>query len=1375
MESIFSSGGVLDLHPNGTNRLQIPKGWRPRKLFEPKIDGDESTTAFTSPSSSSSHVISDSSGFGKVRGKGVGKSRSKVSKGCGVGVGSRKRPFKDAFASEHTEIGSSKPIRDDNSDDSDSEVKYYDDTLPEEDLDDLVSFSDGIQGVDDGLWTRFKRQTLSSLSPMRLMRSGIASGRGDSSSEKAFNLGWGRAPCELASQSASLALLLPAGPSSSAYAIALCHLYYTHDSNTAQSLLAFVNTAARRFISSMDLNPLLPPELVNISNNKKEFDNKNLFQLEDQNPWQRLTRALSGHGGGRYRGLYLQHISFVANDLTEVFKDERFGSKNKREGESMRRQNARMFFFETFGFNREVDSIEGQRRSVSAWRLVLINLIQAITLSSPSVKEFCSKYRLWKLDLIGKENDELFTSMNGKSSHNSPLPLVSNEITDSASSLFRILLVITGKPACYFFGTRECDEIADEIANAMIFSNEIILSAIGIGVAPTTLESSNVSDEGSFMCIARAAVSTTGNVDESKKTWSSQSTISVIRSLYASPLSHLSLNEYCSRLLADLVLASDDARRYIVDVMSEKEQRVTDDGHEKSSCVLQRAIDSQLFMFLGGQSTLSSTENLSSTADLIPTDVSPETLQRLNEESSSCDTLSELQKNDGNTNPLRAQLDFFSMCIKKAFFEFKSQWNWRHTESQIRSSVESKTLSPSSKAQHSPKLGRFQRSIVGENIQEEIKTIASVKRNPFKNIEGLIFEPLDTICVYKSIERSGTSLSSSNILTKLEKSSVERRLRLISIHRPLSQLMTHFILLLSCVAKRLSMRLNAFSTDLGGRSVSTLITDDVSQSFTNRILLQATSFLRSHIDKASQIILSRDLCHLNQKERNVIRMDEMSSHVVKEKNRSNAFQMIGNISLTAPSSLLFFQSLVNVLSTVPVSLDQVLEATLNLEPLPCIRAQTIYALKAQSLSDPITGSIDETSFNKASQSTKNFLNTTILNLLQCPDRRHTCRQYFQLHTIRGTVTSTKIDYTTLDVEFDESVVLSCKGKVLDGKEDSLNHAKVNIVALTSESKATKVSGSQTASSNNKALLLAHQEKDKKEETAQKARYEAMTAQRDKVSTEEAAQKTRYEELQNTRGTSAIATTTKASPFAPIQTKQEPATSLSSLDPSKKPRTNISSSSITTSLPLPILNQSFSAECKSCTFQLEYKLSDVSNWICGIPITCQMCDNLVAFCCDAEKCKKLNYVTMICSLGQMQSLICFACKKLYGSTQEEVIRKSEKGNVATTHATVLSDSATVANSSSSSSSSSLPAPPVAVSAKSPVRIIFTMPSSKEKDEVVKTTLSPSKTTIMLPSTTSSLTVIPSSPQVPLVVSESAAGRLIAMKGNKVLEKSSSLGV
>ena len=39
MESIFSSGGVLDLHPNGANRLQIPKGWRPRKLFEPKIVG----------------------------------------------------------------------------------------------------------------------------------------------------------------------------------------------------------------------------------------------------------------------------------------------------------------------------------------------------------------------------------------------------------------------------------------------------------------------------------------------------------------------------------------------------------------------------------------------------------------------------------------------------------------------------------------------------------------------------------------------------------------------------------------------------------------------------------------------------------------------------------------------------------------------------------------------------------------------------------------------------------------------------------------------------------------------------------------------------------------------------------------------------------------------------------------------------------------------------------------------------------------------------------------------------------------------------------------------------------------------------------------
>jgi hypothetical protein len=1372
MESIFSSGGVLDLHPNGTNRLQIPKGWRPRKLFEPKIVGYESTTAFTSSSSSSSHVINNDSGFRQVRGKGVGKSRVRVSKGSGGG-GSRKRPLKDAFASEHSEIGSSNPIRDDDSDDSDSEVKYYDEILPEEDVDDILSFPDGIQGVDDALWTRSKRQSLSSLSPMKLMRSGIASGRGDSSSEKAFFLGWGRVPCELASQSASLALLLPAGPSSSAYGIALCHLYYTHDSNTAQSLLAFANTAARRFISSMDLNPLLPPELVNISDNKKEIDNKNLFQLEDQNPWQRLTRALSGHGGGRYRGLYLQHISFVANELTEVFKDESLGSENKREGESMRRQNSRMFFCETFGFTREVDSIEGHRRSVSAWRLVLNNLIRAITLSSPSVKKFCSKYRLWKLDLIGKEFDELFTSMNGKSSHNPPLPLMSNEVTDSAISLFRIFLVITGKPTCYFFGTKECDEIADEIANAMTFSNEIILSAIGIGVAPTTLES-NVSDEGSVVCIARAAVSTTGNVDESKKTRPSQSTISVIRSLYASPLSNLSINEYCSRLLADLVLASDDTRRYIVDVLSEIEQRVTDDGHEKSSCVLQRAIDSQLFMFLSGHSTLSSTELQSSIVDLIPTDVSPETLQRLIEESLSIDALSELQRSEGGINPLRAQLDYFSMLIEKAFFDFKSQWNWKRPESQIRSSVESKTLSPSSIAQHSPKLGRFQRSIGGESVQEEIKTIASVKESLFKNIEGLIFEPLDTICVYKSIERSGISLSSSTILTKLEKSSVERRLRLISIHRPLSQLMSHFLLLLSCVAKRLSMRWNAFSIVLGGRSVSTLITDDVSQTFSNRILLQATGFLRSHLDKPSQVTLSRDLCHLNQKGRNDIRMNEMSTNAVKVNDRANPLQMIGNISLSAPSSLLFFQSLVNVLSTVPVSLDQVLEVTLHLEPIPCIRSQTIYALKAQTMSDTSTGGIDDLSFNKAAQSTTSFLNTSILNLLQCSDRRRTCRRYIQLHTIKGTSsTSTKIDYTTLDVEFDESVVLSCKGKFLDGKEDSLNHAKVNLVALTS-AQATKVSGIQSDNSIDKALLFSHKEKDNKEETAQKARYEAMTAQRDKVSTEEAAQKARYKELQNIRGVSASSTAVKASLVVPIKTKQQSETLSSSQDPSKKPLTNNSSSSITSALPLPTLDQSFSAECKSCTFQFEYTLSDVSNWICGIPITCQMCDNLVAFCCDDEKCKKLNFVTMICSIGQMQSLTCFACKKLYGSTQEEVIRKSEKGNVATTHSSASSVMAPVPKTSSSSSSSSLPAPP-AVSAKSPVRIIFTMPLSKKKEEVVKTMLSPSNVTIMLPSTTSSLTVIPSSPQLPLLVSESSDGRLIAMKGNKVLEKSSSLGV
>jgi hypothetical protein len=160
------------------------------------------------------------------------------------------------------------------------------------------------------------------------------------------------------------------------------------------------------------------------------------------------------------------------------------------------------------------------------------------------------------------------------------------------------------------------------------------------------------------------------------------------------------------------------------------------------------------------------------------------------------------------------------------------------------------------------------------------------------------------------------------------------------------------------------------------------------------------------------------------------------------------------------------------------------------------------------------------------------------------------------------------------------VVLRSKDKVLHGKKDSLNHAKVNVAAQTSESKATKVSGIQSKNSIDKALLFSHKENDKKEEYAQKGCYDAMTAQRDKVSTEEAAQKARYEELQKTRGlSSSSAAAVKVSPFASIQTKQEPATS------SKKPRTNISSSSITSALPLPTLNLSFSAECKSCTFNL----------------------------------------------------------------------------------------------------------------------------------------------------------------------------------------------
>jgi hypothetical protein len=105
--------------------------------------------------------------------------------------------------------------------------------------------------------------------------------------------------------------------------------------------------------------------------------------------------------------------------------------------------------------------------------------------------------------------------------------------------------------------------------------------------------------------------------------------------------------------------------------------------------------------------------------------------------------------------------------------------------------------------------------------------------------------------------------------------------------------------------------------------------------------------------------------------------------------------------------------------------------------------------------------------------------------------------------------------------------------------------------------------------------------------------------------------------------------------------------------------------------------------------------------------------------------------------------------------------------------VLSASATVANALSSSSSSSYFIELPLITGTSPMRIIFTMPSSKKKEEIVKTTLSPSKAAIMLPSTTSSLTVIPSSPQLPLLVSESAAGRLIVVQGRslKLLEKCS----
>lgn len=1379
MESIFSSGGALDLHPDGANRLLIPKGWRPKKLFEPILVREGTDTLGVTP---------DDAGFGRVRGKGSRQSRGRGGRGCG---GSRKRQFGDAFSKEHEGLDPNLPF-DDDDDDGESEVQYRDDIAPEEDPDDLMSYPDGIQGVDDALWTRWGRNGLHPNSS-----SGIASGRGDSSSEKAYSLGWGRVSRELASQVACMAPILSTPPSPSAYAISLCHLYYTQDSNTAQSLLAFLNTSARRYILSLDFRTMMSAELVG---EDLKSDVNSFFQPDDKKPWNRLLRALRGTGGGRYRGLYLQHIAFVSNEMTELFKDEVKVSSSgvtikSREGESTRRQNARMFLFETFGFTDKLQFIEGQSKTISAWRAVLFNLLRAILLSSPSVKEFCQKYRMWRLDFLGEETGKLSKIDNdGTVSNCPPFPLVSIETSDSAVSLLRILLVITGKPVLYFSRTIECNECADEIANIMTFSNEIILSSIGFGVASSSYDS-NHSNGGVVEVLAKAAVSGLAgkqkapNEKDIPSTWPSRSCIDVVRSLFSSPQANLSVNQYCSRLLADLFLSADDARRHFVDVLSEIEIRSTDDANEKASCVLYRAIECQLLTFLGGSE--SSVDVKSKLDDQFPQNVPPASLLRLIEESPSFEAFETFVQYEGtNINPLQLQLDHFALWLETSCQDFDR--HWKNSDTNL-----VKALKTWPTLQFSPNLGGLRRCIGGGSVQVEDVMNEDGREQRFTILDDVIVEPYDMISDTRPlVDGLSTSLSlssstapntrplacvnselslTSSPSSYLQRSAEKMRFILRSTHRPLSQMISHFTLLLSCVAKRLSTNLSAHSRALRGVSVNT----DSLQPFTNRILMEATSFLRSQLQLISRASLLRNLVLLSgfaQEEVDSTKRDDAtkfsSSH---GEAAAIELQSLGSISLTSPTSLHFLHSLVNVLSAEVIPFDDVLEAVSSVEPVPFIRAQSIYALKARVSSMPTSDSIEgpDESLRKSEDSLRGLLQALIKSLLLSPDRQYIQRHYVQLPidgTTRYQSSSKKKNYTELERSFDESEPI--RGKK---KEPTKGDGSSLVKPLQSHEKLVNVPDKQkTKPLCEDSLLKARRDKEKKDETAQKNRYEALTADREKVSTEESAQKSRYEEIQSIR----VSSTVQVPIAAPSQGHQRPSAPLSKTPAAKGPPTSSPPRpSNTSALPLPPKNQSYSAECKSCTFELEYTLNDTASWICGIPISCRVCDNLVAFCCDDEQCKRFNYVTSNLALDPKQMLLCFECKKPYGSTQEEVIRRSEP-----TASTLIASSRKASGVSSASSApvvapslSSARAPPSST-AVAPVRIILTMPSLKTKEEGSALPTPSAISSSRLASSTSSPSPIPAVSHR-LVVSESEAGRVISGQGRitQLLEQRSRGGV
>lgn len=106
----------------------------------------------------------------------------------------------------------------------------------------------------------------------------------------------------------------------------------------------------------------------------------------------------------------------------------------------------------------------------------------------------------------------------------------------------------------------------------------------------------------------------------------------------------------------------------------------------------------------------------------------------------------------------------------------------------------------------------------------------------------------------------------------------------------------------------------------------------------------------------------------------------------------NDLQTIGNLSLTAPSSVHLFHSLVNVQSTDYDYFDGVFKVITKEESLPFIGAQTIYTLKARVLQ---VLALENKTRNKSDKKSRSFFLVFAHGLFSSLTRKRIQRRYVQ--------------------------------------------------------------------------------------------------------------------------------------------------------------------------------------------------------------------------------------------------------------------------------------------------------------------------------------------------------------------------------------------